>query len=127
MPLSLTSPLTKTLLLSVILLFSANINIHIHIDLPISTCEKYISIYVFLLCTTSHSPPHLFLRNRHPLLPHYIVRRNTVSLSTLPQTTLFVLFLHYELYINKPNTYLYLYFNIVQPLHPVCTTFIMNV
>ena len=113
-PLSLTSLLPTTLLLTVILLFSVNINIHIHIhtNLPISTCDKYISIIFFFLYTTSHSPPHLFLRNHHPPLPHYIVRRNTASLSTLSQTILFVLFHHYDLYIHKPNTYPYISFNI---------------
>ena len=117
-PLSLTSLLPTTLLLTVILLFSVNINIHIHIhihihtNLPISTCDKYISIIFFFLYTTSHSPPHLFLRNHHPPLPHYTVRRNTVSLSTISQTILFVLFHHYDLYIHKPNTYPYISFNI---------------
>ena len=107
--------LNITIANNIILSVNSNINIHIHI----STRDKYISIIFFLLSSTSHSPPRPFLRNHRPPLTHYIVCRNTILLPTLTQTTMFILLHHDELYIHKPNTYPYIYFNILQPLTPV--------
>ena len=85
----------------------------------------YLSYILITLYTHSKKLPHLFIYNQHPLLPHYIVRRNIDYTYPSPNNNVLPLYL-YKPSIRQPNTYLHIFFYIFQTLTPVRNTLILN-
>ena len=66
---------------------------------------------ILLFCTHYHSPPQLFVRNHHPTLPHYLVRRTIVFTYPYPNNTVLPFTIMHHLFaIMYTNTYIYLIF-----------------
>ena len=92
----------------------------------VMSCYVILCYIILLLYITSHSPPHLFIRNHHPPLPHSIVRRTLCCTYPFPYNNVLTC---YDIKLNmcKSNTYPHTSSPPLQSLTPVCNPSILHV